>query len=59
MQKRNIPTDRTQRIDAKMGSFVWLSCLLSESWSLKCQKCQKKLFSADGSKKSVIYWAKY
>ena len=30
MQKWNIPTDRIQRVDKKMGPFVQLSCLFPE-----------------------------
>ena len=52
MQNWNKPTDRTQRVDEKTGSFVLLSCLLLKLWSLKCQKwfifcilywCQQKI----------------
>ena len=35
-KKRSIPTDRAQKVDENMGSFVCLSCLLPELWSLKC-----------------------
>ena len=35
-KKRIIPTDRAQRVDENMRSFVCLSCLLPELWSLKC-----------------------
>ena len=42
-----------------MGSFVYLSRLLPELWSLKCQKWFIFVFSADASKKSVTVWTKY
>ena len=32
MQKWNIPMDRAQRVDKKMGSLVYLPCLLPELW---------------------------
>ena len=35
MEKWNIPIDRAQWVDGKIGSFVLLSCLLPELWSLK------------------------
>ena len=38
MQKLNIPTDKTQRADEKMGLFVWISRFLPELWSLKRPK---------------------
>ena len=35
-------TVRARKADEKMRSFVWFSCLLSQLWSLNCQKlCQK------------------
>ena len=38
MQKWNMQMDKAQRFGEKMGSFLVLSCLLLELWSLKCQK---------------------
>ena len=38
MQKRNILMETAQRVDEKMRSFPYLSFLLPELWSLKCQK---------------------
>ena len=38
MQKWNIPADRAQTVDGKMRWFVYLSCLLPELWSVKCQR---------------------
>ena len=32
-RKLNIPNDRVQRADEKIGSFVCLSCLLRKLWS--------------------------
>ena len=52
MQKWNIPTNRAQRVDKKMGSFVYLSCFFPEVMVIKCQKwiifcifycCQQKI----------------
>ena len=52
MQKWNVPPDRAQKVDEKMGEFVYSSCLLRELWSLKFQKwlifcnfhwCQQKI----------------
>ena len=31
-------TGMTWKVEEKMGSFVWFSCLISELWSLNCQK---------------------
>ena len=39
MQKWNIPTDRTQRVDEKNGVIICLVIMLTPrvSWSLKCE----------------------
>ena len=58
IQKWNIPTDRAQRVDKKMGLFVWLSCLLPSLRSLKCPKCLFCIF-ADASRRLVTFWPKY
>ena len=58
MQKWNIPMDIVQSVDEKNGSFDYLSCLLSELSSLKCQKWLFA-FCANESKKSVTVWAIY
>ena len=44
----------------KMYSLVYLSILLTELWSLKCQKWLVIfVYSADERKKSATVWAKY
>ena len=45
--------ERAKKVDEKNGSFLQLSYLLSELWSLKCQKWLIFVFSADDSKKLV------
>ena len=45
MQKLKKPTDITQRVNEKMGSFV------QKLWSLKCQKLLIFCFSGGDSKK--------
>ena len=35
MEKLNIPIDKTQKVN-ESKAFVYLSCLLSDLWSLKC-----------------------
>ena len=34
--KLDIPADSARSVDKKMGSFVYLSCLFPELWSLEC-----------------------
>ena len=43
----------------KVGSFVSLTCILQELWSLKCEKWFIVVSSGDDSKKSVTAWVKY
>ena len=59
MQKWNVPPDRAQKVDEKMGEFVYSSCLLRELWSLKFQKWLFFVISTDASKKSVTIWRNY
>ena len=51
MQKQIIPTDRTQRMDEKKGTFFYFSCLHPKLSSLQCKKLLIFVFSADGYKK--------
>ena len=59
MQKWNITKNRAQKVDKKLGSFVYFDVY---PWSYGHQNVKSGLFfvsSTDDSKKSVTVWAKY
>ena len=60
----NLRNEVKQQIDLKewlrkVGSIVWLSCVFLEFWSLAVKMAYFMVFSADDSKKLVIFLAKY
>ena len=60
MQKRNIQTNRAQRVDEKNSYHLPICHVYSQNYGYEYIKnCSFFFFSADGSKKSVTVWAKY
>ena len=60
MQKWNIPTDRTQRVDEKNGVVCLIIMFTHRVMVIKMSKNGSLfVFSADDSKKLVSVWAKY
>ena len=55
-----MPNDTAQRVDEKIGSFVWLSCLLQNCGHKNMKSGSSSfVFSVDDSKVSLTVWAKY
>ena len=57
IQKWNIPTNRTQRVDKKNEVICLLIMFIPRA--SKMSQMTNFLYSADGSKKSVTGWANY